>query len=355
MDLLQMPTANSLIKTVLLCALTYCLSHQAYAKVDTPSKNTSLKSNEQQEISHYFYLGAELGLNHYQHGCEAWSISCDKDDLGVALFAGYQINTNFAFEATYLDLGDAQANYDEAGTVQQYTGTMKGLTLSGLGILPLTDNIAIFGKLGTFNWYGSNTGPYHKTKSDGWSLATGLGLTYQLSDAWQTRVEYQYLPNIGDNTIGGSNAHFTSIGISYQFGRTKPKIVRQVVIQKAPIILEEITFALLFDFDKTNIVQPEALKLVVTRLTKYPQAKVILRGYSDTKGSDKYNLTLANRRVDAVSDYLIKQGVNANQISSEAFGEAAPVIDNNKEEHRHLNRHVQIQLLQAIITPAQEQ
>jgi len=217
-----------------------------------------------------------------------------------------------------------------------------------------TNDFSVFGKIGVFNWYGKNKGPYDQTKADGFAPSIGAGLTYQLSEAWQARVAYQYVYGLGDSSIGGTNANFTSIGISYQFGRSKPRTVTRTVIEQSAIILEEVSFALLFDFDKATIVQPDALQLVINRLIKYPQAKVSLRAYSDNKGSESYNLQLSKRRLDEVSRYLMANGVAENQIEAQYFGEQAPVIDNNSEEHRHLNRHLQIRLPQMIISPAQE-
>lgn len=351
-----------------LCFSTYAQDNDLAQEKLLAHDNSASSSNTQSEIveqlpvepvNNFFYIGAKLGYNHYQHGCEAWSTDCDSNELGYGLFTGYQFNENFAFEAAYLDFGKTKAKYPENNATHEYTGSMKGVELSGVGILPLTNDFSVFGKIGAFNWYGKNKGPFNTRKSDGWSAIAGLGLTYQLNTSWQARVEYQYVPDIGDGTIGGTNAHFTSIGISYQFGRTKAKVINRtvtkVVVEKAPIILEEISFALLFDFDGTDILQPETLQMVINRLTLYPQATVTLRGYSDTKGSENYNLELSKRRVNNVSQYLISQGVNEDQITSEFFGESAPVIDNNIADHRHLNRHVKILLPQTIISPAQEE
>jgi len=304
--------------------------------------------------SAYFYLGGKFGVNHYQHGCESWSLNCDKNSFAAGVFTGYQFNENFSLEAAYIDLGDAKASYLENGNNYQHTGSMKGLEFSALGYLALTENIAAFAKAGVFNWHGNNTGPFNKTSADDWAAMVGAGLTYQLADAWQARFEYQYFDHLGNDTIGGTNAHLTSIGISYQFGRVRPNIVTKTVIKVAPIELEEVTFPLLFDFDKSNLLLTDSLNVVVNRLTKYRQAQVILRGYSDTKGSSDYNLALSKRRVDSIIDHLIAAGVNEEQIISEYFGEQYPVADNITEEHRHLNRNVKILLPKTFVKAAQE-
>ncbi|MCK5881860.1 MAG: outer membrane beta-barrel protein [Sinobacterium sp.] len=298
----------------------------------------------------YFYIGGKLGLNIYQHSCESWSTSCDKEDFAAGVFAGYQFNNMFALEMTYLDLGDATATYMQNTTQQKYTGSMTGIDLSGLAYLNISDDFSAFARAGIFHWQGENSGPYHQRKANGFSPTIGAGLAYQLSERWQVRAAYQYFHGLGDDEIGGTNANLATIGISYQF---KPETI--TVIETADITLEKVTFAVLFDFDKSKIVQPESLNAVVNRLTLYPQATVSLTAYSDTKGSVKYNFKLSERRLKSVHQYLIDRGVNKDQITSKNLGSSASVIDNNSEEHRHLNRLVQVLLPAVTIPSSQEQ
>ncbi|NQZ27449.1 MAG: outer membrane beta-barrel protein [Colwellia sp.] len=356
MFLFQKSRLSSLVSILIPIALFF--SFNAHAVEDQKTKQNIENTDQQAQAalpSSYFYLGGKLGVNHYQHGCEAWSLDCDKNSFAAGVFTGYQFNENFAVEAAYIDLGDAKASYLENGNVYQHTGSMKGLELSALGSLYLTEEIAAFAKAGIFNWHGENKGPFNKTNADDWSTTVGAGITYQLNDAWQARFEYQYFNNLGNDTIGGTNAHLTSIGISYQFGRTRPSIVTKTVVKFAPIELEEVTFPLLFDFDKSNLLLTDSLNVVINRLTKYRQTQVILHGYSDNKGSSAYNLALSKRRVDSIANYLIAAGVNKEQITTDYFGEQYPVSDNTTEEHRHLNRNVKILLPKTFVKAPQEQ
>lgn len=344
------------LKPLLSISLCFSLLTQADQQLDTAQSTEKTTSPSLGELpTSFFYLGGKLGVNHYQHGCESWSLDCDKNSFAAGVFTGYQLNENIAFEAAYSDLGDAKATYLENGNNYQHSGSMKGLELSVLGQLPLTQKLAAFAKLGTFNWHGSNVGPFQKTNADDWAATVGAGMTYQLNDAWQARFEYQYFDHLGNDAIGGTNAHFTSLGISYQFGRTRAKIVTKTLVKHAPIELEEVTFPLLFDFDKSDLILTDSLQVVINRLTKYRQAQVILRGYSDNKGSTEYNLALSKRRVDSIASYLIAAGVSEEQIISEYLGEEYPVSDNTSEEHRHLNRNVKILLPQTFVQAPQEQ
>lgn len=311
----------------------------------------------------YFYLGGKIGVNHYQHGCEPWNIACDKNSRMSGIFAGYQLNNNFALEAAYVDLGEAEATYLEGSNKHIYQGSMTGINLSALGSIDLPANFSLFAKAGLFNWHGENKGPFSTIKADDWSPSLGAGITYQVSDSWQARLQYEYFHHLGDDNIGGTNAHSTSIGISYQFGRTRPVIitntvtntVTKIVMESAPVELEEVTFSVLFDFDSSKLISTDSLQIIVNRLTKYPQATVLLQGYSDSQGTSNYNLALSKRRTDTITEHLIAQGVQQQQITVEYYGEQYPAVDNITEQHRHLNRRVQVLLPKTIVQPLQEQ
>lgn len=95
----------------------------------------------------------------------------------------------------------------------------------------------------------------------------------------------------------------------------------------APITLQAET---LFDFDKSVIRADGKKQLdneVVGKLKEYPQVEVVLvTGHTDRIGSDAYNQKLSQRRADAVKDYLVAQGVEANRIETAAKGESEPVV-----------------------------
>ena len=53
-----------------------------------------------------------------------------------------------------------------------------------------------------------------------------------------------------------------------------------------------------------------------------PEAKIVVRAYTDPRGSDKYNMALSQRRAAMVKDFLVSHGVAADMVSVEAMGEA---------------------------------
>jgi outer membrane protein OmpA-like peptidoglycan-associated protein len=100
----------------------------------------------------------------------------------------------------------------------------------------------------------------------------------------------------------------------------------------------------LFDFDKATL-KPgarEKLAKVSGILLAYPGLKLAVEGYTDSIGSDEYNLQLSEKRADSVRDYLVSQGVSDGNITAQGFGKADPVATNDTNEGRALNRRVQL-------------
>ncbi|WP_299796447.1 OmpA family protein [uncultured Shewanella sp.] len=304
-------------------------------------------------FSSYFYLGGKLGQMHYQNACEPWSLSCDGNDLSFGASAGYQLWEHIGFEAAYLDLGEAVAVYPESGVNQTYIGSMSGIELSVSARLPVSENFDLFAKAGTFHWDGENQGPVNRKTDSDWAPIAGLGLEYKLSASWVARLEYQYIDSLGSDYIGGSNGHLTTLGLSYRFGqgksqpepKTQPVTLRVVVEQEvipAPVVLAAISVTALFDFDSSAINDPLQFQPVIERLNSEPHVKVLITGYTDSKGSTDYNLALSQRRAQSIADHLMANGVMPEQIEVRALGESSPVIDNSTESNRHRNRRVMV-------------
>jgi outer membrane protein OmpA-like peptidoglycan-associated protein len=71
---------------------------------------------------------------------------------------------------------------------------------------------------------------------------------------------------------------------------------------------------------------------------------VLVEGYTDSQGSDKYNMDLSQRRADAVRDYFLHRGLEAGRVQANGVGEGRPVADNATAEGRANNRRVEIVL-----------
>lgn len=100
---------------------------------------------------------------------------------------------------------------------------------------------------------------------------------------------------------------------------------------------------ILFDFDKYDI-KPAAYPILDEALMVYrknPGLKIEVQGFTDSIGTEEYNMGLSKRRADAVRNYLVDKGVDPKVISTRGFGESNPVASNDTKEGRALNRRVE--------------
>lgn len=101
-----------------------------------------------------------------------------------------------------------------------------------------------------------------------------------------------------------------------------------------------------FDFGSAKI-KPESYpyldKLALT--LKSTGANIKVNGHTDNKGTEAYNLKLSRDRAKSVVEYLEKQGIERDKLSSEGFGPNRPISDNATEEGRAMNRRVEFEIL----------
>ena len=85
---------------------------------------------------------------------------------------------------------------------------------------------------------------------------------------------------------------------------------------------------------------PELDRVVTFMKETSPSATGVVEGHTDDQGGDAANLTLSQRRADAVLKYLVDKGVAATRLTAKGFGETQPVADNSTKEGRAQNRRV---------------
>ena len=74
---------------------------------------------------------------------------------------------------------------------------------------------------------------------------------------------------------------------------------------------------------------------------------VRVEGYADVRGSELYNLRLAQRRALAVRDALIAQGVEPQNLSVVGIGETSPRADGDSAVDHARNRRVELVVINA--------
>ena len=102
-----------------------------------------------------------------------------------------------------------------------------------------------------------------------------------------------------------------------------------------------------FEVDKSDL-RPdfiEVLHSVSLVLKEYKSTIIEVAGHTDSTGSESYNQMLSQQRAQAVTNVLIRNGVETVRIDTVGYGEAYPIASNSTPEGRQQNRRVELTLL----------
>jgi len=73
----------------------------------------------------------------------------------------------------------------------------------------------------------------------------------------------------------------------------------------------------------------------------YPDTNILLEGHTDNVGAAPYNLTLSQKRAQAVGTYLEANGIPATRLTIKWYGLTEPKVPNDTDAHRAQNRRVE--------------
>ena len=101
-----------------------------------------------------------------------------------------------------------------------------------------------------------------------------------------------------------------------------------------------------FDYDKSTIRSDarEILKANTEIFTKNANAKIVIEGYCDERGTAEYNMALGERRAQETKQYLENLGINASRIETISYGEEKPLDPGHNEAAWAQNRRAQFLL-----------
>jgi peptidoglycan-associated lipoprotein len=115
----------------------------------------------------------------------------------------------------------------------------------------------------------------------------------------------------------------------------------QVPVATAPPDAAKVIY---FDFD-SFVVRPEfqsALEAHAKYLNADAKRKVVLEGHTDDRGGREYNLSLGQKRAEAVQRVLVLFGLDAKRVESVSFGKERPAASGEDEASRSKNRRTEI-------------
>ena len=88
----------------------------------------------------------------------------------------------------------------------------------------------------------------------------------------------------------------------------------------------------------------ELLDQFVKIIFQNPDAEIIIKGYTDSSGSDSYNISLSKFRANIVKSYFVGQGLNPPKIKTFGMGSENPIESNATIQGRRANRRIEIEL-----------
>jgi len=102
-----------------------------------------------------------------------------------------------------------------------------------------------------------------------------------------------------------------------------------------------------FQFNKSTltITAKQNLDKLVPVFNEYADTDIKIYGYTDSKGSESYNLNLSSERAAAVKSYLSGKGLSSSRFSVLGMGEAEPIETNDTDAGRSLNRRVEFAIV----------
>jgi OOP family OmpA-OmpF porin len=165
---------------------------------------------------------------------ESLTDSLDTKDSAFGFLGGYRFNTHFAVEGGYMDLGSVAYRARARGNITgvptdatlNFDSETAGLTVSALGVWPLSYRWEVYGRLGAL--FSSNDfsiyyidveqDPKRNRFSDNdVDFYGGIGTSFNFLEIYDVRLEYQRIIDAGDKNTGEADADVISIGVTVVF------------------------------------------------------------------------------------------------------------------------------------------
>ena len=140
--------------------------------------------------------------------------------------------------------------------------------------------------------------------------------------------------------VGSSYNHSILVGLRYNFLPPPPAPPPAAVPAQAPAR----SYLVFFDWDKYNLTDRarQIIREAADNSTKVQYTRIEVTGYTDTSGTPQYNMGLSIRRANAVKAELIKDGVPANAITAQGFGDTNLLVPTGPGVREPQNRRVEI-------------
>ena len=138
-----------------------------------------------------------------------------------------------------------------------------------------------------------------------------------------------------------------SLSFDYSAPRSFDPLTLDIYLDPAKSGRSAVLNNLFFDSNQA-VLKPRSrteLDRLVEFLRQNPSLRVEVAGHTDNVGTPAANLTLSQRRAQAVLAYLSAHGVPAARLRARGYGETKPLAANDSEAHRAENRRIELRIL----------
>ena len=186
----------------------------------------------------------------------------------------------------------------------------------------------------------------------------------QITPGLAATLEYRFMGTTGNHSYNGTATALTPagaviasvpakvqfgptynnsilVGLRYNFGVAPPPPPAPA---PAPVAQPARSYLVFFDWDKATLTDRarQIIKEAADNSTHVQYTRIEVNGYTDTSGTPQYNMGLSIRRANAVKAELIKDGVPANAITTQGFGETHLLVPTGPGVREPQNRRVEI-------------
>jgi len=170
-----------------------------------------------------WYVGGALGQTEVELDCTG-TTACDDKDSSWKIFAGYQVNRNFAVEFGYGDVGKVTASTPPIGIIPPANVAIETTVweLVAVGVLPLAERFSAFGKLGLYradtdvriDFVGLGSVTDSDSNTD---LTFGIGVRFDMTPRLGARLEWQRYSDVAAADFDEGDVDVISLGVAWRF------------------------------------------------------------------------------------------------------------------------------------------
>lgn len=104
-----------------------------------------------------------------------------------------------------------------------------------------------------------------------------------------------------------------------------------------------------FDLNSSKLDSASYFELdrVIELLNKNESIKIEIAAHTDDLGDENYNLKLSGERASSVIKYLTSNSILADRMVAKGYGQSKPLVPNDSDENRALNRRVELTVLES--------